>query len=77
MTFYGKCKVLIEIVAFLLTLLLALKILSFDESILLLNKEHSRPFEQCWPLRDHLVLCESLSPLQTFYHMKITDAGGF
>ena len=36
----------------------------------LLNKEHSRPFEQCWPLRDHLVLCESSSALQTFYHMK-------
>lgn len=35
-----------------------------------LNKEHSRPFEQCWPLRDHLVLCESSSALQTFYHMK-------
>lgn len=43
MTFYGKCNALIEIVAFLLRLLLAVKILSFDERILLLNKEHSRP----------------------------------
>ena len=42
MTFYGKSNVLIEIVAFLLRLLLAVKILSFDERILLLNKEHSR-----------------------------------
>ena len=43
MTFYGKCNALIEIVAFLLRPLLAVKIfLSFDERILLLNKEHSR-----------------------------------
>ena len=54
---------------FLLRHLLAVKRLFWWKNFLL-NKEHSRPFEQCWPLRDHLVLCESSSALQTFYHMK-------
>ena len=51
MTFYRKCNALIEIVAFLLRPLLAVTIfLSFDERILLLNKEHSR--SKNWLLKE-------------------------